>query len=324
MADKRKTLFITPDFMDYTDIIYDGIEKYSGADVHLITTTGPALKFTYKNNLHRFGNFLTKLFGRNQKKIFYHKAIGQKLDNLFSEHSGFDDILILRPDLIQKHLPEIKRHGKRMIAYFWDSFARIPAGKSTVQYFDKFFSFEPKDVKENDLFFLPNFYSPDLAADRNSKAHFDLCYVASYDERVEIMETILSSFRPLAIKTNINILTNKTEGDQSEHINWLSNNLPRHETIRIMKDSIALLDIAQPKQEGLSFRFFEAMALEKKIITTNRSVMTYDFYNPNNIFVWENAGTIPSRDFFTIPYTPLSPGLIRNYSLENWVKQVFQ
>ena len=66
------------------------------------------------------------------------------------------------------------------------------------------------------------------------------------------------------------------------------------------------------------------MALEKKIITTNQSIVTYDFYDPNNIFVWQNEDNIPSKDFFTIPYTPIPPFIAKKYSLENWIKKVFE
>ena len=100
--------------------------------------------------------------------------------------------------------------------------------------------------------------------------------------------------------------------------------LPRNETIRIMNDSRVLLDIAQPKQDGLSFRIYEAMALEKKIITTNKSVVTYDFYKPENIFVWQNEGTVPPKEFFTFPYSPLQASITEKYSLEHWVKKIFE
>src|SRR4030095_13986021 len=153
-ANKRKVLFITPDYMDYTSIILDGITEYSNAETYLLTTTGKKLKFVYRNTFHRIQNFFSKLIlNRNQKKLFYYKAIKEKLEAIFKDHQNFDDIFILRPDLIKEHLAFIKKNNCRLIAYFWDSFSRIPEGKKTVQFFDKFFSFEPKDVKDNHLLF---------------------------------------------------------------------------------------------------------------------------------------------------------------------------
>ncbi len=314
--------------MDYTSIMLDGITEYANADTYLVTTTGKKLEFIYRNTFHQIQNFFSKLIlNKNQKKLFYNKAINEKLETIFEKQQDFNDILILRPDLIKETLPFIKNHGKRLIAYFWDSFSRIPEGKETIDYFDKFFSFEPKDVKRHNLLFLPNFYSPDLVIDKNKKTHFDLSYVASYDDRLDILEKILVSLSPLDLKTNINILATKTIASKNKNeksITWFTDVLPRKETIRIMNDSNVLLDIAQPKQEGLSFRFFEAMILEKKIITTNQSVNTYDFFNPNNIFIWQNENTVPPKDFFTTRYSPVPGGIATKYALQNWVHQIFE
>lgn len=327
-APERKVLLITPDYMDYTDLIRTGIEEYLNAETQVVTTTGNDLKFSYRNLFHRLQNLFSKLLlQKNQKKIFYNHAIRQKLEFIFHDDALLDVILILRPDLIKEHLPFIKIHGKRLIAYFWDSFSRIPEGRATIHYFDKFFSFEPKDVKQHNLLFLPNFYSPDLVIDKNKPAQFDLSYVASYDDRLDTLEKILVSLSPLDLKTNINILTAKTiisKNKNEKSITWFTDALPRKETIRIMNDSRVLLDIVQPKQEGLSFRFFEAMILEKKIITTNHAVVSYDFYDPNNIFIWKDEDTIPSKDFFTAPYSPLPADIVKKYSLQNWVNQLFE
>jgi len=324
---KKKILLITPDYMEYTDVIRNGIIEYLNAETHLVTTTGDDLKFSYRNLFHRIQNFFSKTFlQKNQKKVFYNNAIRQKLEFIFHDDALFDDILILRPDLIKEHLPFIKKHSQRLIAYFWDSFSRITKGKETIHYFDKFFSFEPKDVRAHQLNFLPNFYSPDLAIHKNNQPQFDLSYVASYDSRSTVLENILVSLSPLQLKTNINILAPKTiepKNKNEKSITWFTDVLPRKEMIRIMNDSSVLLDIAQPKQEGLSFRVFEAMILEKKIITTNRSVTTYDFYDPKNIFVWENENTIPSKDFFTSAYSPVPAETVKKYSLQNWISTIF-
>ena len=81
-----------------------------------------------------------------------------------------------------------------------------------------------------------------------------------------------------------------------------------------MNDSSVLLDIAQPKQEGLSFRIFEAMKLEKKIITTNKALQPMIFMIPNNIFVWKNEDNIPSEDFFIKPFTPIPPFIAKRFT----------
>jgi len=62
--------------------------------------------------------------------------------------------------------------------------------------------------------------------------------------------------------------------------------------------------------------------LEKKLITTNKDIVNYDFYNPNNIFVWDNIKTEIPNDFLTTPYQPLSIPIFEKYSIKKWVKTI--
>jgi hypothetical protein len=323
----RKILLITPDYMEYTSIIRRGIAEYLQAEVSIITTTGKEFAFKYESFLHRLQNFFSKLLlNRNLKKIFYYRVMNEKLETIFKENPSFDDILVLRPDLIVAHLPWIKKHGHRFIAYYWDSFARFPAGKNTIPFFDRFFSFEPQDVKEYRLLFLPNFFYDDEPEQKDSITSFDLAYIASYDKRFSTLQRILASLEPVNLKTNIRILAPAhvvAKNKNKTKIHWLHDPLPRHEAIKIISNSKTLLDIAQPGQEGLSFRIFEALYSGKKIITTNRAVAQYDFYNSQNFFVWQDEGLIPPVDFFTTPYRPIPKAIIEKYSLENWIKQIF-
>ena len=55
--------------------------------------------------------------------------IKEKLETVFKEHSYFDDILILRPDLIKEHLPFIKEHGKRLLLISGIAFQEFRKGK---------------------------------------------------------------------------------------------------------------------------------------------------------------------------------------------------
>jgi hypothetical protein len=325
---KRSILLITPDYMDYTNSICKGIQQYLNAHVTLVTTTGEDFHFSYTGFLQRLQNFFLKTFtGKNMKRIFFKKKIEAKLQDVFETTPLFDDILVLRPDLIKEQLPLIKTHGLRMLAYFWDSFQRIPAGKETIKNFDKFFSFEPTDVNNHQLLFLPNFYYEESHSEQSFIPAFDISYVASYDKRFSELEQLLSSLQSLPLKMNIYILANRKKianKSKTQQIQWLQKPLPRDTVHQIVNNSRVLLDIAQPGQKGLSFRFFEAMQLQKKIITTNKAVTGYDFYTPANIFVWENKDTIPSLDFFTSPFTPLENAVIEKYSMQHWVKNIFE
>ena len=68
-------------------------------------------------------------------------------------------------------------------------------------------------------------------------------------------------------------------------IKYSRKRISHQEIPKIYNESKVLLDLVRENQDGLSFRIFEAMALKKKIITNNKTIVDYDFYNPNNILI---------------------------------------
>ena len=95
-------------------------------------------------------------------------------------------------------------------------------------------------------------------------------------------------------------------------------NLPQY-----YKNTKVILDLMRKNQYGLSFRIFEAMALEKKIITDNEKIKNYDFYSSNNILVLNKDFSNITKDFFETPYQPLPEKIYEKYTLEKWVERVF-
>ena len=76
------------------------------------------------------------------------------------------------------------------------------------------------------------------------------------------------------------------------------------------------------EHNGLSFRIFEAIKYEKKLITNNKTVKQYDFYHPNNIFVFEEDNFQGLENFLKVAYTPLSEEIKQKYSFTNWLRYV--
>ena len=61
--------------------------------------------------------------------------------------------------------------------------------------------------------------------------------------------------------------------------------IPTEDFRRMIATSRIVVDTSNGYQDGLSARFMWALGLGKKIITNNKSVVTYDFYNKNQIYV---------------------------------------
>ena len=74
----------------------------------------------------------------------------------------------------------------------------------------------------------------------------------------------------------------------------------------------------------MSFRIFEALALQKKIITSNLSIKQYDFYNPKSIFVLDTDNINIPIEFIESPFYSIDNTIYEKYTIKNWVKTVFK
>jgi hypothetical protein len=92
----------------------------------------------------------------------------------------------------------------------------------------------------------------------------------------------------------------------------------------LYKNTKAILDLQRENQTGLSFRIFEAMALEKKFVTDNEKIESYDFYNPQNILILNKDFSNVEKSFFGTEYQKLPQDIYEKYTLDHWIKTVFK
>ena len=77
-----------------------------------------------------------------------------------------------------------------------------------------------------------------------------------------------------------NYITKKNKIQESDLVTVIRKSISLGEVNEYIENSQILLDIQQKNQLGLSFRVFESLGLEKKLITTNIDVKNYDIIMP--------------------------------------------
>src|SRR3546814_18872062 len=86
--------------------------------------------------------------------------------------------------------------------------------------------------------------------------------------------------------------------------------------------SEGVVDVDDGGHQGLSCRGFEALSFGKKLSTTNQEIRRYDFYHPNNIFIWGNHTMDELEAFLAAPVIPALPHVLEKYSFSNWISYV--
>lgn len=316
---KKRLLYIAPDHYSFYKVILDGFIKFSGYDVQFIYSN-KSDNFKYKNLWERVYNFFLKTFtGKNIKKDYKLKYFEKKLN----EYKNYDLLYINRPDIFsEEELNKITAKCNRSIAYYWDSFEKIEGQYETMKHFDKTYSFDKYDCEKYGMIKGHNFF---YNSDNSQKPEYDVFFIGTYDKRYDYLIKVLESISKQNVKVHATLFSyDKTISKRVKHknISFINEIVPFNEAYVFNQNTQIILDIQHDSQVGLSFRPYEAMGLKKKLITTNPYIKEYDFYNPNNIFIWDKDTTELPESFLNSPYQDIEENIYNKYKLENWVKSI--
>lgn len=100
--------------------------------------------------------------------------------------------------------------------------------------------------------------------------------------------------------------------------------LKKNDILNIIEKSNCVLDIERPVQRGLTMRTIEIMGAKKKLITTNKDIVNYDFFNRNNILVIDRNNPEIELSFIRGNYHELPMSIYKKYSIGKWLNDVFQ
>ena len=321
----QKICIISFDHWNYDKHIVDKLNE-KGIEAFHIKIGG----FKHKNISSRIANTFSKIFlDKNPKTKKRQEHIIEML-----EKKGFQDqILIINPEVIDiEYHNKIKKYTTKYIAYLYDSVERNPVEHLLNDLFHEIYSFDKEDVKKFDFKETTNYNYIKTKLDvAYKKPLLDIIYVTSFDKRIEKLAPIAADLVEKNIKFNFIIAGKKATvfnlkkifTNKFNHLNFRKKRINQTELLELYTQSKVILDLARENQTGLSFRVFEAMGLEKKLITDNVIIKEYPFYNPNNILVIANEKNDFDVRFFETQYEPLSEEIYYIYTLDNWVNKIF-
>ena len=91
--------------------------------------------------------------------------------------------------------------------------------------------------------------------------------------------------------------------------------------MEITKKSRCILDFPYACQEGLTMRTIEALGAKCKLITTNKNIIQYDFYNEKNIYIIDPITmNLPDEEFILSEYEDIPNDMYLYYSLDSWIE----
>jgi hypothetical protein len=305
----KKILAVIPAYYGYEKSVVQGLENL-GATV----VAADNRPFVHDPNNRGTPWYLYPLCKKN-------KYITNKLLPLMEQ--AYDLALFI--DLFSFDAGFIKKLKKRnpavkLILYLWDN-VKGYKWQRYFSFFDEIYSFDPVESELYGLKYLPNFY-PDVEMNSSGESHFEVCSIGSLQvHRLKMLEQLAAQLTsagknyffylylpPLQSKIKYNpwiYRCTKYFGSRFQGYQLMYNlfyqkighelvkhkPLPLMEAIYYLQNAKCIIDLPFPAQTGSTQRVIQALALNKKVITTNESVTKESFYNPEYIRV------VPLADF---------------------------
>jgi len=280
------------------------------------------------------GKAMLKVFPgiMNQFAKVHHKRIIRSVAK-----NNYDIIFVndrIPPNSLKKYKSSFP--NAKMVLYCDDSVKNMKGINKVFSLFDKVVTFDLNDAKKYGINFHALFYIDSYKGDKKnySKTEYEISFIGTcHSDRYRLIEKAkeycsnkgkkgyfycyLQSWFIFPLYWII-----KKEFRSTRISDFAFSKLSGSEIADIIKNSNAVLDIEHRKQTGLTMRTIEMIGMHTKIITTNKSIKEYNFYNPSNVLIIDRDNPVFSDEFFNRPYVELPKDIYVQYSLENWIYDV--
>lgn len=277
------------------------------------------------------------------KRSIYQKKINTYYKTILSntKNRKYDFLFVNRGEVVPEFfLDQFKKENPNCecIFYTWDSFENHDHPLKILKYFDYKFSFDPKDCKNYGLILRPLFFLDrikKIKKESNNSFRYDLLFLGTaHSDRYQITNKIVEWCEQKELvpyyyyyMQGKSVYLFKRLFDKSfqkfDYKKLSFKSLSTEEVLELYKDSKIFLDINHPGQTGLTLRTFEAIGCRRKMITTNKEIEKYPFFDPKNILVIDRDNVELDESFFNSGYKELSPSLYQKASMEGWLHDIF-
>lgn len=326
-----KLLLIMPNFFNYPRLITEELNRM-GYEVDFFDdrpSTNAWVKAAIRINKKLIQTYIKKYFDEVMKTVS-----SKKYDVVFLI-SG--QSLSFSEDMIA-HIKESQPQAK-FVLYQWDSQTNFPYIKRVQHFFDKCYSFDRKDTEETPILkFLPLFYSrvyEELGAKNKKDFKNDFCFIGTaHPKKYKFIKMMSEQLKAVYPKQFIyfffpspivyfyrKVMNKELRGAKYSEFHYEP--LTGQKMNDVYEASRCVLDSAQAGQLGLTIRVLEALGAKKKLITTNEDIVNYDFYRPENIYVYEGHIDLDNV-FFKEEYKEVDKEIYEKYSLRSWLKKIVE
>lgn len=199
-----------------------------------------------------------------------------------------------------------RRHKNLSIVYLFSNIVAISGATyykiadKLNKVFDIVFAFDGEDAIKRNFEYSPLIYTTDIKIPQISEeTENDLFYLGMAKDRYDALIEIYENATKEGLKCDFTIVGVPTE--KQIHTDKIKYSPVAYDVaIEGMKKAKCIVDVIQGNSTGLTIKNCEALAFDRKLLTTNTNVREVDFYHPENICIYTAGMSI--KHFIETPF----------------------
>lgn len=329
----RRILFIAPVFFGYYKEIIKEMENL-GFEVDYFCDSAS------NSSLFKALSRVKKAFVEIPMKKYFYKEVWPRIKSVKYDYVFMISAMSLSftPKMIEE-IKEIQKDAK-FIMYQWDGEKNIPYIVNFHKYFDENYTFDRIDAEnKKDVYkFLPLFYIKEyenVGKENNKNFEYDVSYVGTaHPQKYVMINEVADKIKDIYPKqfiyhylpSKFKYIYHKIKDKEYKKVklsDFRLEKISKDKLMEIFSKSKCIIDAPQKGQNGLTIRSIECLGAKRKLITTNKDIVNYDFYNEKNILIYDGILDINSS-FFVSDFEELESTIYESYSLTNWIKFIIK
>lgn len=244
------------------------------------------------------------------KKLKSDPDIEQYYDVFFCVNGCCLDGMLFK--MIEKKNPHIRK-----ILYLWDNSAFYGYYKYAHR-FDRVITYDLEDSKQFHVEFLPFYWVPQ-EGNSNSYKYTISMVGTNHSNRLNIVKSVDSQIQNMG-GGYFKILDKALPEDRFITHKEVS----QKELLTIMSQSNCILDTDRASQTGTTPRLIWALAMGKKIITTNTNIVKMPFYSKEQFLIIDRDNPVLDIDFVLKPFKGEIHPYVDSLRIDRWVKKMLK
>ncbi len=313
---RMKILFLTPDYLKLQCPVEDELKRQGHEVVRINDQVFRCdFRFPFKSLRRRLINRVKcacSFFFQRYWKKNYAAVLNDRYDLFLCINGTSFHPCVMKT--LRKHNPDI-----RSVLYLWDDCSSYFDFVRYAHCFDSIKTYDLTDSRKLGFELLPFYW---VSSENDCPNCYELSIVGTrHHDRLEVTQKVAAQFLEHGVpREKLFIHIQDSHMEETEYIK--RSYLSPEEVWSITKQSRCILDTDRPSQTGTTPRLIWAMALGKKVITTNRNIVEMDFYNPKQVMVIDRENPVIDWSFVeNDEESPMDDKLLR-LRIDHWVERL--